>query len=418
MAIQRRDGFIPRKNYLGQINESMIRQELLKNRVQPDLVNAISKSMVSVFRKLAPDERLNYEVIEKAILTPAPSLRAATVIVESSDSVGSGTNGADYTIDTTEDAATKLTLARDMAAGGSVLLLDGTYNLNSELLWTVANQALIGSGPGTSIVTTAGGSIRADNDYQVFTNFSITGGAGINIDDMSHGIIRGCWFRSCTYGTNFATVGTPRFNIIEGNHFVSCTRGIKNDTQFGSSNLIIGNFFYEGTYGIDIDKAAFLQIVDNFFENQGTNAIYIHGSSSGLQIVGNRVYSSGGVGINLALGIGNNPVMYALIDGNYIQNCAGGVADPWSGMEELVVSNNYFRNNTGDAIAVAAEGAYIHGNKVHGTSHTNAIRIYGDNVLCINNDLRGGWTTAAINSTGAGTLYNLDGSANNWNRLA
>lgn len=57
------DSFIPKKNYLGQINEAFISAELKQN-MNDDEAHGLARGLSKIFRKLATDERLNYESIE------------------------------------------------------------------------------------------------------------------------------------------------------------------------------------------------------------------------------------------------------------------------------------------------------------------------------------------------------------------
>lgn len=369
----------------------------------------------------------NFEALSQAIDSFAGNPRAATIVVESSDSVNTGSNGADYTIATSEDAATKLALARDAALGGRVLLLDGTYNVDSELLWNDQYTELCGQGPGTVIDTTGGtGSIRADASFCSFRSLTFTGANALNVDDMSHGLITGCWFRSLTgYGIKFNTVGTPRYNNIENNVFYQCADPIKNDTQFGTYTVISGNHFYEGgtTAQIVLLRAAYMLIQGNFFYNASGDAVQL-GAGNDHSVIGNHVYSAGGNGISFVDNAGFS-VNEALVAGNYIEGCSSnGINIGGTGARRVVVQGNYCKNNglgvgTFYGITVVGDDHFIHGNRVYGTSHDYAIGIINaasETNLVINNDLKGGYTTAAFNDTATGTVYNLDGSANNWNR--
>lgn len=425
MAIQRRRGFIPRKNYLGQVNEAMIRQELLKNQVDPKLVEAISRSMVSVFRKLAPDERLNYEVIENEILNPTPPPRFATILVESSDTVNSGSNGADFTIPTTDDASVSFALARDAAENGKIVVLDGTYNFASSVLMNDQYTHLQGMGPGTIFNTSAGQALHLDSDYIDISDIAFTGVSGITFEDCDYADIRNCVFRDLSgHGVQFAGgVATRRRILVHHNRFKSVVSPINAGAQSGPSDVVISdNYFYLGgtTAVIYFTGGARILIVGNYMQDPTGMGIKLQGAFD-VQINDNYIYAPS-TGIELGLSTSGFSCTECLVDGNFIYGAsATGIDLSSTGNRRIEVCNNYLKDNNTYGIGVVGDDHFVHGNKVYGTSHDYAIAIVNaasDNNLVINNDLKGGWTTAAFLDTGTGTLYNLDGSANNWNRQA
>lgn len=76
MAVNRKDGYIPRKSYFT-VSPGYIKNLLGQKGVDEKLVGPLSDTLITIFNKFSVDERLNYDVIERGLSSgggdfPAP----------------------------------------------------------------------------------------------------------------------------------------------------------------------------------------------------------------------------------------------------------------------------------------------------------------------------------------------------------
>jgi hypothetical protein len=89
----------------------------------------------------------------------AASTRGATLVIAASNSSTNAKNAADYVCDGTADQSEiNAAISALPDSGGNVTLLEGQYNVSSQIAWTKKNVTLSGQGMGTYLNYTGGGS--------------------------------------------------------------------------------------------------------------------------------------------------------------------------------------------------------------------------------------------------------------------
>lgn len=267
------------------------------------------------------------------------SNQAATFIVAASDSNRS--IFADYVCDGTADEVEINQAIGDLpSTGGTIVLLEGTYNIAAVINLDVANSTLKGVG-WASIFSAAAGitAISIDSSDCEVSDMNITGGA-IGIDSESapdrHRIIN-CLIRNST--TNGIKLESQK-TIIKGCQMTGVAIGIliEADSGAASNNIIDGNVITAtGTIGINIVDGKNIIRGNRIIANE-TNAKPIRcvGSST---VIANNVIEGVTVGISTAAG--------TLITGNFINQgfeTAGSIgialANEGSSSDQSVVSAN------------------------------------------------------------------------------
>jgi hypothetical protein len=404
------------------------------------------------------DQMANWLEIERVINNPAckggAGLRFATKVVAAHDSLDTAKNHADYVCTGTNDQATINTAIQALPlTGGKVLLMEGHYMCQANLSVTGAEIALRngvcleGMGAGTIIqfingftsVATAwlvgGISLSQPSIRNLALNVNTANNPGANIGAF---FFQGCtapmasdlWVNDANHNIpacEFALTGpggTPdKGGVITRCYVQNGDIQVVGDAGQAFRVDISANTVEGG--GITVNNAAYVSITGNTVYSYLTTTgygIYMF-EATAVQVSGNVVEECQ-VGIFLdAVATGCNFV------GNEIVRCQHEGIQAFSCTDCTFVGNlirdcGQAAANTYNAIAVGPPGGaalrtFVQGNTVRGLQHSNALTFGGTSTdaLVVDNDVKHGWTTAGYVNAGVGTINNLDGSANNWNRL-
>lgn len=303
-------------------------------------------------------------------LSPGGGKRYATVVVAASNSLHHAAADADFVCSGSGDQATINSAIGSLpSGGGTVLLMEGTYAITGQILVEKSNVRLLGMGSSTVISASGGGynaiylhkGVTNTVDHCTVQNLKVTG--------------------TCTYAVQadgYAnTIVDCDFDTITGAG-VYCTSN--------NSNYIVSRNFFRSVSGISVTIGGGQSIVTgNQFLFLTADAVHIQQDDC---IVADN-YLSGGTG-----------------RGVYT-----------SGTRTKISNNNVSVGNTVGIYIDAAVDCFVTNNTVRG-SGTAGVQIITGSSACIvvNNDLHGSGTTPIVDA-GTGTLKNLDGSANSWNRV-
>jgi len=306
--------------------------------------------------------------------------RSFTYVIAASDSLDN--TGVDATCDGTADEVeiNAGIVAVNGAGGGTVMLLDGTYNITSTEIAYLSNVTLMGQGYGTLLKRTANThSIIDDKGVAIgdgiirdirFDGNSVSTQYLINFDTTSTSgdfLITNCWFKTYGNGINIKS----KTSLLTNNIFRtaspgSSTRGIKANNECS----IVGNSFYITTgssaHSCISPNADQQLITGNLFTcstTVGCDAINLQGYDD-ITITGNMFQ---GWGTPIA---GSTPTNTS-ITGNCFWLFAEEAID-CTGLIDCTVSGNTFGNLPGSSYSIIkATGAFI-GSVVSGNTVDDA----------------------------------------------
>lgn len=298
----------------------------------------------------------------------------ASKIVAASDTVNA-TMRADYVCDGTNDQV-EIQSALDSlgSKGGAVYLLEGTYNINNNIIFRGAgdsNQALIGTGKNTIL--------KLDNSSSAIW---LIDALGFSSPNQLRGLL----------------ISQLR---IDGSDIVSGNSGIHFNSVLDS---VIDKVWIDdwGSAGISLNDSHNITI-SNCVLNSNLDGIFAANSSSHNRIVNNQITNSEWIGINIS-GAGG----HYIVAGNHVSGSAthgisiesassynivraNQVKD--SGQQGIynnngsynIISGNHILNNNRNGIFMDLNASYnvISANTVHGNAY-NGISLYGN---VGNNDL-------------------------------
>ena len=278
-------------------------------------------------------------------------------------------------------------------------------NLNSHFLWQLggADSSFLFNESGahqSNGVGDIGDAIRIEDGghnhiafnrlYNFYSGVRLTGVAA-----ASNQVIGNRCEKHTSDGIRLDGSSPPRENQIVGN--ICFNNGIGTEgagilVSTGIRNQLVGNLCYQAVaapgstnqaYGIQLVGATENVIEGNYcYRNQIDN---IRLSTSSRNVVqGNYTYFAQQWGILLATATEN------AIRGNYIYNNGQAAANTYDGI----------------LLSPACDDNTIEGNTIRGTQHKQAINVNTSDcnrTRLLNNDLKGGWTTAAIRDVGTAT---------------
>ncbi|GAC1373688.1 MAG: hypothetical protein NVSMB4_00490 [Acidimicrobiales bacterium] len=359
----------------------------------------------------------------------------ASVVVAASDSSHATTAVADFVATaTTAETAINAAIAALPAAGGTVLLMEGTYNITTAAInVNKANVNLVGMGWGTLIRKDPGGTfagnmiqLNAQNQCQVIGVRMSGTGVGINVlggfaDYVIERVMLSGFSTGIAWGTDLAgsihgkihhntlyscgtgvTVPSGDAVSVTDNYLQSCTTAIRSQT---GDIVIAGNTIEGGTTGILVDGNA----------GFGLRQILVsHNIVSGVATTGININFDG-----------------VIVDGNWVgpgPGVSASVGIVVNATDVHVFGNNVNAFRTANIqLGASAIDCYVHDNVVKKYDNSTSLTVYsqiGISVLAgatsnliINNDIKNGGVTP-FSDLGTTTKTNLDGSANNWNRVA
>jgi len=336
-------------------------------------------------------------------------IRAKTLVVAANDSLNK--NMADYVCDGTADDA-EIQAALTAAAGGSVFLLEGTYNITANL--TVPDDtSLMGSGFGTIISGDGAGIGGAENGLVEMGNRTmlrslkavIAAGAGVAgarpncvfADSKTQIWIENCWlygdqtvgdaddlrqngirFNSVTYSKvinnrienierNGVIFENVTYSDIHNNTIYDCEQsGIALGVTGSVSEHVAvkGNIIRDSVYcGVYLDTTNKVNISDNIMFDYDYG-IYVYGCYD--TVIADNIFdgdtatSSGGI----YLDEGYNSV----VEGNHLQD-DGGAAISVGGSDYSSISGNHIKNPSGHGISMfsGSDHCSVSGNTIDTT---------------------------------------------------
>lgn len=343
----------------------------------------------------------------------------STKIVAANNSSQAVKDSADYVAPGSGDEST-INTALTAAAGGSVYLMEGTYNVAASIS-VPNNTTLAGAGAGTLITIP-----NAQNgSYPIITNTDTATGTRVYIRDLrldgngtnqASGNMGGIYFTRVGSGSGSSAIDGGKINnVVIRNLLGGSSYGIylnlsHNTTVAG--NTIVGS----SGYGIFINTGDNNNITGNVLEG---NAYGINNAGN-YSIIANNTVQGGSYGIYSSFGSD------ATITGNIISSSAfKGVYLSFS--PRSVVTGNRIIDSGGstgnDAIETSStDSSTITGNQITDSSCTvtcYALKISGNSNYLSNNTHSGtAANPSSISDTGTGTVFanQPDGSGNLINR--
>ena len=305
------------------------------------------------------------------------------------------------------------------ASGGTVVLREGTYIINSPIIINKNNVILVGNGKSTKIQTFSGylgnlsapisckGMIQAisqsgiviKNIYFYGSGFQTIPGlstAAIYFEKVTHSEIRNCYFENCGGAVIYLRTNCDN-NTIESN---ICT----NNKMFGigivdncNSNVVRGNIIIGATdtsygHGILLTTSGNLNVIaNNICNSNSMHGIYLSTSKDNI-LTGNECKSNIRHGIFLDNNASNN-----IITGNIVVSNSVGTSNydgirianstEFGTTDYNVVTSNRCRDNGGYEINISNASCIknlVVGNICIGT-HIGAINDSGTDDLVDNN---------------------------------
>jgi hypothetical protein len=337
----------------------------------------------------------------------------ATLIVAASNSQNK--EKADYVATGTNDE-TQINAAISAlpSTGGSVVLLDGTYNIGSAITMNKAYVTLTGQGNSTILKrvfdssTTTDGVIKGTGASTTLSSLKIDGNKATYTNANDNAI----YYTNTSSLTTDVTIINPAGNGIAytdvqadvrvQNSYITGATGnginntdhslnpiFSNNVVYGNGGTgiaggyratISGNSVYSNNNGIV--PANLATITGNNVYANTTNGIDIPDSST---VTGNTVSSNGSVGINL----GSN----STITGNVVSSNGVGIKAKWNSGGNNTISSNTIISNTGRGIENGGDNTLITGNTLtsnggSGSSsaiYASSLNGYGNYVRIIGN---------------------------------
>jgi parallel beta-helix repeat protein len=278
-------------------------------------------------------------------LAPGIGKEGETLVVAASNS--NNANRADYACTgTADDVIINQALNALPAAGGSVILMEGNYNITNSIVIPKATVTLTGVGNGTLIQTSSDITMINVTGFNeiIITKLKLTGSTttnnlGILFSNTTSSRIVDCYInltgnyaiRNVTGAENYfqnnhiynsksdcIRIDSGADNIISSN-WISSPDSTNLIYLASTDNTVTGNHIFDGTYGIYVD-ADYNNITGNSISNTvnlpgtGTTGIYLN--KEHCSVAGNTCLSCNqGVYINTTAH--NNNITGNFLFGNY-----------------------------------------------------------------------------------------------------
>jgi len=352
----------------------------------------------------------NYGLYFRDLFGGVPSSSVTKIVA--ADDTQNATSRADYECDgIADEVEINAALNALPAAGGTVFLLGGSYNLATQIIIPADNITIRGEGKSTKLNLAAdiGGILINGFDFCVIEDLYIegTGGAksgdadGICLTDAEHCTVKSCWIKDVQHEGIWVLDGCS-WILITGNWVSGSADNNIDVGTHGTSNYqiaIIGNHteLNRDDFGIKIAcKAINCVIANNTVECAVAGGISIYWSSINPEleaynnvIIGNVVY--GGVAVEDGITIyhlwdanggvwtvqgntitdvpGHGIWIYDSLEGSVVGNVMSGCGDDAIVIENsnsIIVSGNMLRLN-------AAKGIFIDDSSVCVISNNNIV---------------------------------------------
>lgn len=266
------------------------------------------------------------------------SKKSATVVVGHSAS-GHTSADCDYLV-TGTNASTVIQNAINSlpAIGGKVLILEGSYDITSEINFNKGYSTIEGTGDSTRLRrafngTVANGVIKLSGNWGKVSNLCIEGNRS-----------------SYPYSGNYGVYVTGANTTIDK---VTCLGNIVG-IYSGATCVISNNIFNGNNIGVQVTGGRKSSITGNVCYGNSEYGMYITSSDgttisgnscneggSGLFIAGNKLVVTGNNMIDNATGIYSTTINYSIISGNLCMRGTGSTADYSDTQYTIRISGNY-----------------------------------------------------------------------------
>ena len=314
------------------------------------------------------------------------SRSSSTKVVAASNSSQAAKDAADYVATGTADQ-TQINSALTAAAGGTVLLMPGTYYQTGAV--SVPNNTIL-SGSGMNTVLTMANA--TNGIFSMIVNSDTSTGTNVAVRDLQIDGNRANQTSGSNNGINFSNMGAgngaaarpgskitnvivknmrqDRGIIIGGsNNIVSGSTIINNEIQglnmAGSYNVVTGNTFHGNQNYTITMTGSYNTVSNNAVENGGSYGIQMVATYS--TISGNTLNANGSANIYVA-------GVHATVTGNTSSTSGIGIQVV---ADYATLTGNTVSGNTGNGIQVQANQAVISGNNVDNNSQAG-IMLYDD----------------------------------------
>ncbi|HET9174671.1 MAG TPA: hypothetical protein VFN56_05355 [Candidatus Saccharimonadales bacterium] len=260
---------------------------------------------------------------------------------DSADFVGDGTN---------DQNAINAAIAALPAAGGSVVLLDGTYNISNSINLGKSNVTLSGQGSSTILNRNFDGAslINITTSNQALYNFAISGNKATFTSSADTGIY-----------ANGYQVGNVTVQYVDISNTAGDSIVAGGSANPAASNILDNKIINSGAQGISSLPANSL-VEGNTVNGASTNGIRVGGANT--QINDNDVSASAS-GIFLDQSSG-----YSVVSGNIITGNSTGLL-AWSG--PLNITGNSIDSNTSNGLELNGVSYSSNSNNVNGNQIYN-----------------------------------------------
>ena len=360
----------------------------------------------------------------------------ATIIVAASNSLNR--DQADYVGNgTSDDVAINAAITALPAAGGQVVLLEGTYNITASVTLNKNNITLAGQGNSTILKrmyneSTNGGVINIAAAATTTQSLYIDGNKGTYSNALNSAIYAStnCAGYTKNKVQNTSIVNTSGVSIyfaggacndntnqIIQNNYISGSNNAAIRFNYGySASSIVNNTIQSNATGIIISDSYRMVVSNNQITNSTGDAIYGDNGCSSHQIIGNEIYSSGGSGIHFNCASGGSNIM---ISNNIVTSSTqNGISIDNAG--RTTISNNVLASNTSAGVSLnsLAKITTLIGNTFPSTNGTDIIdngtnTIYYNQAGSSGNILVSGSAGIGLNTTApTSSLQNAGGFIN------
>lgn len=289
--------------------------------------------------------------------------RTATLVVAASNSLD--TVRADYVCDgVADEVQINAAIAALPATGGSVVLMDGTYDIDSSIIMNKSNVTLTGQGkntiiqtdtPLTMVNTASTNGILIKNIY--FYGVNSSGCYGVYLQSNNSNVVN-CWFYNCYYGVYIR----EDYNTVYGCYFQTGSRGVHCRSS-AYYNSVMCNRMQNLMYGVDIV---------GWLNAAVANVSY--NCSRCVNLSSRYSTATGNVGYNgfavVQMGQDN-----CLIQGNVSRNCTHCIYA--SNADAATICGNSAASSTGNSFELyACHGITLNGNGVYDERGNHAFSVW------------------------------------------
>ena len=320
------------------------------------------------------------------------SLVVATRVVAASNSLDK--TKADYVCDGVDDQEEIQKAIDDLpSSGGSVYLLEGTYNISAPININKSNVTLMGAGAATVLNLTTDNAIQASGVSRIVLSqlrIKYNGYYGCWFKNISYSLLEKLWLEGCNIN-----IVKSNFNTIAENFFTPPDRSVTipplwlYDDSWGtdgsSYNIIHNNIFTTanpwGAIGIfygSCNNIAIGNIIKG--DSNDDRGIWIFNHSSRNIIVGNRIFDvKGGI-------VSNHYSTDNIFSSNIISQVDSFGMDIFGDAHRQLISSNFISDASTDGIGSGVSNSLLVGNILY-NNQEDGIEAVGNNYLISSNHI-------------------------------